>query len=224
MHRRVCDPTCTDPIALHPAVYSAFRRHLRTGDIALARSDGRFADRLIAWGTGSPYVHATMIGWCGNVLMLAEARQWRESHLITLSSQVKHWPGLYDVYRVCRPFQPRAAWNTMVRATGTPYGWGQIVGVALEKLFGPRMHRPANNPAEDYPRDCSALVNFACRSGGRVPRPDLPDADVEPGHFADPAFARYLGTLVWEDEQPPLASRNNTVSGSETAHFNSSTL
>ena len=71
-----------------PEVYAEFRRRLRTGDIALSRSDGRWPDRVIAWGTGSPYVHATMIGWCGDVLMLAEARQWRESHLVTLSSQV----------------------------------------------------------------------------------------------------------------------------------------
>jgi hypothetical protein len=201
MNRRLRDRTCAGPTAAsRPAVYSAYRRYLRTGDIALARSDGRWPDRLIAWGTGSPYVHATMIGWCGDVLMLAEARQWRESHLVTLSSQVKRWPGLYDVYRVHRPFQPRAAWNTMVRASGTPYGWRQLLEVVLGKLFGPRMPRPENDPAEDYPRDCSALVNFACRAGGRVPRAELPDAQVEPGHLADPAFARYLCTLVWEEE------------------------
>ncbi|MGA2067939.1 MAG: hypothetical protein ABSG86_23420 [Thermoguttaceae bacterium] len=217
MNRHSCEPTCTGPIAPHPVVYSAYRRRLRTGDIALARSDGHWPDRLIAWGTGSPYVHATMIGWCGDVLMLAEARQWRESHLVTLSSQVKRWPGLYDVYRVRRPFQSGVAWNTMVRATGTPYGWRQLLAVALGKVLGlrgqgPRAANagpspcgawpyPQNDSAEDYPRDCSALVNFACRAGGRVPRLELPDARVEPGHFADPAFARYLCTLVWEEFQ-----------------------
>ena len=121
---------------LNPVVYAAFRQHLLTGDIALSRPDARPSNRLIALGTGSPYVHATMIGWCGGVLMLAEARQWRESHLVTLSSQVKRWPGFYDVYRVRRPFRPTAAWTTMLRATGTPYGWGQLLGDAAHKVFG----------------------------------------------------------------------------------------
>ena len=62
------------------------------------------------------------------------------------------------------------------------------------------MPGPENDPADDYPRDCSALVNFACRAGGRDPAAELADAEVEPGHFADPAFARYLCTLVWKEE------------------------
>ncbi|MGD0896987.1 MAG: hypothetical protein ABR915_04065 [Thermoguttaceae bacterium] len=191
------------PAAPCPLVYAECRRHLRTGDIALSRSDGRWSNRVIAWGTGSPYVHATMIGFSGDVLMLAEARQWRESHLVTLSSQVKRWPGLYDVYRVRRPFRAHAAWDAIVRATGTPYGWAQLLAAALGQLLG-RGTVPfflCNQAAADYPRDCSSLVNFACRAGGRTPRPELPDAEVEPGHFADPDFARYLGTLVWTEEQ-----------------------
>ena len=113
-----------------PVAYTAFRDYLRTGDIALSRPDARPSNALIALGTGSPYVHATMLGWCGGVLMLAEARQWSQSHLVTLSSQVKRWPGFYDVYRVRRPFRPTAAWTVMLRATGTPYGWGQLLGDA----------------------------------------------------------------------------------------------
>ena len=84
--------TATKPnktIQPRPVTYAAFRQYLRTGDIALSRPDARPSNKLIALGTGSPYVHATMIGWCGGVLMLAEARQWSQSHLVTLSSQVK---------------------------------------------------------------------------------------------------------------------------------------
>jgi hypothetical protein len=200
MSTRSSPPAAPAP-APRPEVYAAYRRRLRTGDIALSRSDGGWPDRVIAWGTGSPYVHATMIGWCGGVLMLAEARQWRESHLVTLSSQVKRWPGLYDVYRVRQPFRSTAAWDTIVRATGTPYGWGQLLAAGLAKILGPLMPNPKNDPAEDYPRDCSALVNFACRAGGRTPRSELADAEVEPGHFADPAFARYVCTLFWSESE-----------------------
>ncbi len=214
MNRRLASCPEAPPAAICPVVYAAFRRQQRTGDIALSRSDGGMSNRVIAWGTGSPYVHATMIGWCGDVLMLAEARQWRESHLVTLSSQVKRWPGLYDVYRVRRPFRGAAAWGAMVRATGTPYGWGQLAAIALGKLLGSLAPRPRNDPAEDSPRDCSALVNFACRAGGRVPRPELPDAEVEPGHFADLAFARYLGTLVWEEQGTgPFFGQSARVTG-----------
>ena len=183
-----------------PLVYGNFRPRLRTGDIALSRSDGGPANRLIVLGTGSPYVHATMIGWSNGVLMLAEARQWRESHLVTLSSQVKRWPGLYDVYRVRGPFHAAVAWAAMVRATGTPYGWGQLLREAARKMLGPLVTAKDNDAADDYPRDCSALVNFAGRAGGRCPRPELADEAVEPGHFAAAAFARYLGTLFWDEE------------------------
>ncbi len=195
--------TATKPnktIRPRPVTYAAFRQYLRTGDIALSRPDARPSNKLIALGTGSPYVHATMIGWCGGVLMLAEARQWSQSHLVTLSSQVKRWPGFYDVYRVRRPFRPTTAWTVMLRATGTPYGWGQLLGDAAHKLFGPLARTKPNDPAADYPRDCSGLVNFACRAGGRTPRPGLADEEVEPGHFADAAFARYVCTLYWKDE------------------------
>jgi hypothetical protein len=188
-------------IARNPVIYSQFRNFLLTGDIALSRADGRPSNRLIVLGTGSPYVHAAMVGWASDVLMLAEARQWRESHLVTLSSQVRQWPGLYDVYRVRRPFRRGAAWARMLRATGTPYGWGQLGRVALRKILGALVPPAENDSAEDAPRDCSALVNFACRVGGRTPRPDLPDAEVEPGHFADPQFARYVCTLFWTQDQ-----------------------
>jgi hypothetical protein len=189
------------PLPLHRVAYPVFRSLLRTGDLALSRADGGPSNRLIVLGTGSPYVHATMLGWCGGVLMLAEARQWRESRLVTLSSQVKCWPGLYDVYRVRRPFRPCAAWNAMLRATGAPYGWGQLLRVALRKVFGRLPPAEGNEEAADFPRDCSALVNFACRAGGHVPRPDLPDEEVEPGHFAAASFARYICTLYWSQEQ-----------------------
>jgi hypothetical protein len=194
------------PLPLRGVAYAAFRPCLRTGDIALSRATHRPSNRLIALGTGSPYVHATMLGWCGDVLMLAEARQWRESHLVTLSSQVKNWPGLYDVYRVRRPFRPAAAWSAMLRATGTPYGWGQIFREALRKLLG-RLPPQGNQPEADVPRDCSALVNFACRAVGRAPRPELADEEVEPGHFAAPSFAHYLCTLYWSQEQVEAAQQ-----------------
>jgi hypothetical protein len=143
--------------------------------------------------------------------MLAEARQWRDSHLVTLSSQVKRWPGLYDVYRVRRPFRPSIAWGKMVRATGTPYGWGYIFAATGHRLFGRLWPAKPNDSAEDFPRDCSGLLNYACRAGGRVPRPELPDAEVEPGHFADPAFARYVCTLYWTEEQAAAALAASAV-------------
>ena len=118
-----------------PVVYSAFRRNLRTGDIALSCADGSVSNRLISAGTGSPYVHATMIGWCGDVLMLAEARQWRESHLVTLSSQVQQWPGLYHVYRVRRPFRPLAAWEAMLRTDGHALWLGTTAARGRAKAF-----------------------------------------------------------------------------------------
>ena len=82
-----------------------------------------------------------MIGWCGDVLMLAEARQWRESHLVTLSSQVKRWPGSTTCTACAVPFAPLAAWEAMLRATGTPYGWGQLLREAAQKLFGGLVRR-----------------------------------------------------------------------------------
>ena len=188
------------PLPLRRVAYAAFRPLLRTGDIALSRADGGPSNRLIVLGTGSPYVHATMLGWCGSVLMLAEARQWRRftwSHSAARSSAGRGSttctasaapfalppPGM----RCCgRPARPTAGGNSCA--------WRR-------KVFG-RLPPAEDNQAEaDFPRDCSGLVNFACRAGGRVPRPDLPDEEVEPGHFSAASFARYLCTLYWSQEE-----------------------
>ena len=117
------------------------------------------------------------------------------------------------MYRVRRPFRPLAAWEAMLRATGTPYGWGQLLREAARKLFGGLVRREGNDAAADVPRDCSALVNFACRAGGRVPRPELADEEVEPGHFADAAFARCIGALYWTEEQANQAAEGAASAG-----------
>ena len=78
---------------------------------------------------------------------------------------------------------------------------GATIARGGAKVFG-RLPPAEDNQAEaDFPRDCSGLVNFACRAGGRVPRPDLPDEEVEPGHFSAASFARYLCTLYWSQEE-----------------------
>ena len=39
------------------------------------------------------------------------------------------------------------------------------------------------------------------------------DEEVEPGHFADPAFARCIGALYWSEEQANRADEGTAIAG-----------
>lgn len=188
-----------------PVVYADYRRHLRTGDLLLSRACS-MEGQVIANLSGSPYSHATMIGWAGRiphrVLMMGETREHFSARAIALSREIRRWPGFYDVFRL-RPevdWNPDKAWAFVCRAAGTDYSWRHITRGGLRRLFCSLIPPIPNSDDPEWPRACSSLVHAALRSA-RGPQLREHDCDVSPGDLADPRFFEYQATLVFTEEQ-----------------------
>ncbi len=189
---------------MHPApvLYSAARRGIPHGAILLRRAGRWWSSRAIARASGTPYCHAAMAGWWGDVLLCLETIQFHGARAVTLSSQVRRDPGKWDVYVVRKPYDEHAAVQAMARGMGEPYGWRSLWLAALRRVL--RMPL-TDDTLNGSPPICSQLVSCGARAGGRDPQPDRADCTTEPGHLAVPGFAEYRHTLHWTAEQVRLA-------------------
>jgi hypothetical protein len=189
---------------IHPVVYDAVRHLVRNGDVALCRGSTP-EGAMISEITGSQYTHATMLGWAKpKTLMIGETRQHRDGRLIDARSEIAHWPGYYDVFRVrSQSFRGDAAWTFMCHAAGSRYNWRHIFLYWARRWFGRPSQRLCPLPNSDDPsamRFCSELVHAALRAGGG-PQVAEYDCDVAPGDLADPKKFRYLFTVFATLEQ-----------------------
>lgn len=186
--------------------YDAARGKIIDGDLLLWRPVDVFG-RLITAGTGGIYSHVAMAAWYHGVLLQFEQLQWHGGRAVTLSSQVRRWPGRCDVYRVntLMPFRfGRYATEAMARRTGTPYGWRDFARIAMRQV-APWWPAP-DGIGDDRPLVCSAAVAAACDAGGSTPT--ILDAcgrakplwQIRPDELAEP-FSQYQFTLVWEPNE-----------------------
>ena len=95
---------------------------------------------LIPWGTGGRASHALMSVWhatkFGRALLVVEAREGKGIRAVTLSSQVRRFPGLIDLYEPVgcpREVREYAAWIAMLQ-TGKGYDYAGLFRVAFERL------------------------------------------------------------------------------------------
>lgn len=115
--------------------YRQVREEIRDGDVALFRNAG-----LVGRVSGD-WTHAALCKWLrdeeGNptTLMLAESREWHGGRMVTLSSQVRKFPGKIDIYRpsCCGALAFEAA-EMACRQAGHPYGWYSIWLAAIDRL------------------------------------------------------------------------------------------
>jgi hypothetical protein len=188
----------------NPVVYADFRSRLKTGFILLCRPSS-LEGRLITDVTHAKYSHATMIGFSGDyphrVLMLGETREGNGARSISLSSEIRKFPGFYDVYRVKKAdFQADVAWEFMCRAAGTKYNWRFISRTFLRRKVCRWIPAIPNSADPEFPRDCSGLVQ-ACLRASNGPIFSRYDSDVAPGNLADPHYVEYVATLLYTQEQ-----------------------
>jgi hypothetical protein len=194
--------------------YHAIRSRIEDGDLLLFR---RPESPIARWGRGE-VSHAATAAWRhGNqsTLLLAESREFAGGRLVTLSSQVRAYPGRIDLYRPTngcpRGVRERAA-SIACNWAGKPYGWTNVAQATL-------MHTPILrflyegwtsqrlNPTDtrlsnwDEPKHCSQLVTWAYRRAQWEmamqlvdwdPCPNLSDRFVEPTDLARSAAFRLI--------------------------------
>lgn len=113
--------------------YSAARKDLRSGDVGLVRTGN-----YLARSGRSEYSHAFLLAWRNSdqsTLLVAESREGRGGQLLTLSSQVRAYPGQIDIYRAdgaARILRERAA-TIAVNWAGKRYGYPNIAKIWLAK-------------------------------------------------------------------------------------------
>jgi uncharacterized protein YycO len=160
---------------------------------------------LIAGNTEGPYSHAAMALWRGDVLALAESREYYGFRVVTLSSQVEANPGVIDVYRPkCEEALCIKAADWMFRQAGESYGWRSLAADAEVHLpiirtflrligYGPHVEN-AVEPTFDDPKFCSEAVVWSYRQAWKDvvaeswdPYPGLRSQYVEPNHLGHSA-------------------------------------
>jgi hypothetical protein len=180
--------------------YRDVRGEIRDGDLLLYRRRGLIS----ACGRGR-HSHAAKAAWWEGDLFLLETRAIRGCRAVTLSSQVRLYPGRIDVYET----DPEGRWpcydragavRFMRRLAGREYGYFGIVQAAMLHLPLVRLLVPADvdDAAVDRrPPFCSQACAMADRIGGGVdPVEDLADRLTEPADLARSPFYRYRFTLM----------------------------
>lgn len=180
--------------------YEEARRWICDGDLLLFRRRG-----LIAVAGRGEHSHAAKAAWWDEDLFLLEVLQATGGRAVTLSSQVRRYPGRWDVYEAnpddrWPEYDRAAATRFMRRLCGCDYGYGGVAMAALLHLPVVRCFvRPAVDDAaiDRRPPFCSHACAMADRLGGHIdPVPHLADRLTEPADLARSAFYRYRFTLA----------------------------
>lgn len=182
--------------------YDRARAEIGNGDLLLFRAHSLPSRIIRAFGRSS-YSHAAMAVWCRqfDLLFCCEVRELVGARAVTLSSQVRKFPGLIDVYGVaCESFDRDGAAGVMLRKTGAGYGYAAIVASAvihaplLRFFWKPDFRDTSGGRVPEY---CSAAVANAARQGGGIdPVRNLSDTWSEPGDLARSLLWKYSFTLT----------------------------
>ena len=180
--------------------YADVRREIQSGDLLLFRRRG-----LIAAAGRGRHGHAAKAAWWEGDLFLLETRAAVGCRAVTLSSQVRRYPGRIDVYET----NPQGRWSEydrtravrfMRRLAGCDYGYWGIFQAALLHLPVVRLFvRPVvdDRAVDRRPPFCSQACAMADRLGGGVdPVKHLADRLTEPADLARSPFYRYRFTLI----------------------------
>ncbi len=179
--------------------YAEARREIHDGDLLLFRRRG-----VISIAGRGEHSHAAKAAWWDDALFCLEVREWVGGRAVTLSSQVRRWPGRIDVYEVnpqgrWPEYDTRGATAFMRRMAGCDYGYAGVAAAALLHL--PIVRWFVRPDVDDRARDrrppfCSQACATADRIGGGVdPVRHLADRLTEPADLARSPFYRYRFTL-----------------------------
>ncbi|MGD9126613.1 MAG: hypothetical protein PVH19_04470 [Planctomycetia bacterium] len=180
--------------------YKKARKHIEHGDVLLFRRRG-----LISVAGRGLHSHAAKAAWWDSDLFCLEIREFLGGRAVSLSSQVKRFPGRIDVFEV----NPNQRWEEydrdgsvqfMRRLTGCQYGWWNLVRTAVLHLPIVRLFVQAqtnDDTLSEHPPFCSQAVAMSERLGGGVdPVCHLADRLTEPADLTRSPFYRYRFTLI----------------------------
>ena len=180
--------------------YKKARKCIEHGDLLLFRRHG-----LISIAGRGMHSHAAKAAWWDDDLFCLEIREFLGGRAVSLSSQVKRFPGKIDVFEVnpeqrWKEYDRDAAVRVMRRLTGCDYGWWNLLGAAVLHLPGIRLLTRAQIDDFDTSRRppfCSQAVAMSERLGGGVdPVCHLADRLTEPADLTRSPFYRYRCTLM----------------------------
>jgi hypothetical protein len=189
-----------NPGALHHVRYQDVRHLIRDADTLLYRRSG-----LIALAGRGAHSHAAKAAWWHDDLFCLEVREWVGGRAVTLSSQVRRFPGRIDVFETNAygrwpNYDCGGAARYMRRLTGCEYGWLNLLVAATLHLPVVRLIAKPNLDDQSisrWPPFCSHAVAAADRLGGGVdPVRHFADQMVEPSDLARSSFYRYRFTLT----------------------------
>lgn len=188
------------PSDLNFVPYRQARGSVHNGDLLLFRRRG-----LISIAGRGDHSHAAKAAWWEADLFCLEIREWHGGRAVTLSSQVRRFPGQIDLYRT----NPNDRWpeydrdkatQFMRRLAGCGYGYRSVAAASLLHLPLVRLFFKADlHDAETATRPpfCSQACAMSDRVGGGVdPVTHLADRMTLPADLARSPFYKYLCTLT----------------------------
>lgn len=183
--------------------YPDVRSTIWSGDVLQFHGRG-FASQLIGMaGRGGP-THTGMAVWSHDVLLCAEMI-WSGGRAVCLSHLVRQYPGAIHVYRLkLAAYLGNAnargdACGAMLRFTGLPYGYADLLRVAalhipiLRHFIRPETG--GNGIDQPHRAFCSQALSAAYREVGIDLVPNLPDRLTEPADLERSALLAYQFTL-----------------------------
>lgn len=180
--------------------YASVRESIQDADLLLFRGRGVVSRFIRVAGRGH-YSHAAMPVWARSSLLCCEVREFHGGRAVTLSSQVRLYPGCIDVYRTVPPcvstpgqrsFDAGYAADLMLRKAGTKYGYSAVLKAGLLHLPFVRLWQ---TPDTDDESVCSEALASCLRKAGMDPTPNLSDRLTEPNDLARSICFQYLWTL-----------------------------
>lgn len=188
------------PSDLNFVPYRQVRPSVRNGDLLLFRRRG-----LISIAGRGDHSHAAKAAWWADDLLLLEIREWHGGRAVTLSSQVRRFPGQIDLYRAnpddrWPEYNRDKATQFMRRLAGCGYGYRSVAAASLLHLPLVRLLFKADvrdDETATRPPFCSQACAMSDRLGGGVdPVTHLADRMTLPADLARSPFYKYLCTLT----------------------------
>jgi hypothetical protein len=188
------------PSDLNFVPYPQARTTVRNGDLLLFRRRG-----LISIAGRGDHSHAAKAAWWDDDLFCLEIREWHGGRAVTLSSQVRRFPGQIDLYRTnpddrWPEYDREKATQFMRRLAGCGYGYLSVAAASLLHLPIVRLLTSADvcdGEIATRPPFCSQACAMSDRLGGGVdPVTHLADRMTLPADLARSPFYKYLCTLA----------------------------